>query len=156
MNRLQKVVARTIEPNRRKFFSLRRANRSLVLVRKVTADIVAEYPRLLELQEMLEYAQQQGSVEYIGRLQADMAGAVGRLQDLIGELESIGVELCDFGRGMVDFPGFVAGREIRFCWQFGEERIGHWHLAHEDTTCRRPVAELMGMRKSTAVSKTAV
>ena len=143
MNRLQKTVARAVGSCRRKFFSLRRANRSLVLVRKVTADIVAEYPRLLELQEMLELAQCRGSVEYLGRLQADLAGAVARLQDLIGELESVGVELCDFGRGMVDFPAFVAGREVRFCWQFGEERIGHWHRAHEDTASRRPISELM-------------
>ena len=128
----------------RRFFSLRRANRALVLVRRIVSDIVAEYPRLLELQEMLDVSQCHGSAEYISRIQADTTISVERLQRIIGELETLGVELCDFGRGMVDFPGFVAGREVRFCWQYGQDRITHWHYCHEGPAGRKPLVELIG------------
>jgi len=123
-------------------FSLRRANRALVLVRRIVTDVVGDYSRVLELQEILELEQQYGSRELLRTLQADVARAVGRTRRCLEELAAVGVELRDFGRGLVDFPARVAGREIFFCWQLDEERIMFWHDRHEGVSGRRPISEL--------------
>ena len=60
----------------RKLFSPSEADRALVLVQRITADIVAGYPELLELQEMLEEVQQHGPADESRRLQGLIAESV--------------------------------------------------------------------------------
>ena len=43
-----------------KYFSLEQADRSLVLLRRIVGEIVEEYGVLLELEEMIESAEQSG------------------------------------------------------------------------------------------------
>ena len=123
-------------------FSLRRANRALVFVRRIVADVVADYSQLLELQEILELEQRYGSVEHLTQVKAEMSAAVERLQGYLEELQLVGVELRDFARGLVDFPARVAGRDIYFCWQFGEDTVGHWHDRDDGMAGRKSVSEL--------------
>lgn len=125
----------------RKLFSPTEADRALVLVQRIAADIVAGYPELLELQEMLEEVQQHGPVDDVRRLQDLIAESVSHLQDYIVELDEVGVELRDFIRGVVDFPAERDGREIRLCWRFGEERVGYWHEIGRGLAERRPLEQ---------------
>ena len=111
----------------RKFFTVDEAQRALALVRRVVADIVAEYPHLLELQEMLEGLQQVGPITEIRQLQHQIAASVSKLQGYAAELDEIGVEIRDFTRGVVDFSAIQDGREVKLCWRFGEPQIRHWH-----------------------------
>ena len=126
----------------RKYFTVEEANRALVLVSRIVSDVVDEYARLLELQEMLEANQRHGPVALLGRLQSEMADSVDRLQEYLIELEEVGVDLRDFGRGLVDFPSRMGGREVCLCWQFGEPRVAFWHEPNEGLAGRRSVAEL--------------
>jgi hypothetical protein len=57
-------------------------------------------------------------------------------------MELIGVELRDFTRGIVDFPAWYEGREIRLCWMFGERAVSNWHEADSGFACRRSIAVL--------------
>ena len=46
----------------------------------------------------------------------------------ISELETLGVQLKDFDRGLVDFPSLRDGRVVLLCWQLGEgEEVEWWH-----------------------------
>ncbi len=145
MDREAKVpAAETTPESRPRVFSLRQANRALVLIRKIVADMVTEYARVLEFQEVLELEQHYGSGEGLGGLREDVSAAVGRIRGYVEELEAVGVELQDFATGTVDFPARAGGREVRFCWRLGEERILYFHGAGEGLTDRRPVAELTG------------
>lgn len=132
-----------VEPAQRRTFSLRQANRSLVLVRRIAADIAAEYARLLEHQEMLELAQRRAAPQELERIQGVMAGCVARLRGYIDELDAVGARLADVTTGGVDFPAVVAGRSICFCWQCGEPRVSHWHDRDDESHMRRPIAELI-------------
>ena len=127
----------------RKLFSAKEATRSLVLVRRIVADVIDEYPHLLELQEMLEDVQRYGPVERIQQLQASVGRSVGRLQDCICELDELGVELRDFTRGVVDFPAERDGREVRLCWQYGEESVRYWHEAGQGLADRKLIGEFL-------------
>ena len=45
----------------------------------------------------------------------------------ITEIETVGCLMKDFSNGLIDFPALQNGREVYFCWKFGEDRVSHWH-----------------------------
>ncbi len=123
-------------------FSLRQANRSLVLVRRIVTDIVDQYTKLLELQEILEMHQRDGDVGELALIKAASGEAVERLQGYLRELDEVGVKFRDFARGLVDFPACVGGQDVHYCWQLGEDSIQYWHAPGEGFAGRRHVCEL--------------
>jgi len=73
-----------------------------------------------------------------GHLAADMArareavqAATAKLQALVSELVSLGVQLKGIDEGLVDFPSERDGRVVLLCYRLGEETIAWWH---EETT----------------------
>ena len=111
----------------RKLFTLEEANRSLVLVRRIVEDVVFEYGRLLDLQETIEAAQQQQDHPQAESARTRVTHTVDRLHVCMEELDCLGVRLQDWSLGVVDFSCVAGGREVRLCWQYGDERILHWH-----------------------------
>lgn len=132
----------------RKLFSLWRAERALVLVRRIVTDAVAAYAHLLQTQGVLERMQRCGPVEQIQSLQGEMSVSVDRLQDYLEELELIGADLRDPARGEVDFPAVLGGRRVELCWRLGEQTIRHWHDPGQDLSRRRLISELVGAEPS--------
>ncbi|EQD29040.1 hypothetical protein B2A_14665 [mine drainage metagenome] len=61
---------------------------------------------------------------------------------LITELSTIGVELKDPARGLLDFPAIFEGREILLCWQAGETNLNYWHETDTGFSGRRDIHEL--------------
>ena len=131
-------------------FSITHANRALVLVRRITADIVARHRQLLELRA--------GAVEPEGHLrgaggqsdfpnneavQEQIDHCVAQLHRLNRELESIGCVLKDARMGLVDFPAVHEGRRIWLCWKLGEPEVAHWHEWNAGYSGRRPIGELL-------------
>lgn len=56
------------------------------------------------------------------------------------ELESLGVQLKDFGRGLVDFPSIRDGRVVLLCWQLGEgDEVEWWHEVEDGFAGRSPI-----------------
>jgi len=126
-------------------FTLRRANRAVVLVQRIVADVVGDYCRLMELQEILELEQQYGPVSHLQQVEKEMSEAASRLRGYLAELDAVGVVLRDFARGVVDFPACVAGRDVFYCWQLGEDRVQYWHGRDEALAGRKCVSELVGL-----------
>jgi hypothetical protein len=50
-----------------------------------------------------------------------------RIKDLIDEFQSREIEIKDLDRGLVDFPAFIAGKEVFLCWEKDEQDIEFWH-----------------------------
>ena len=142
MDRSAEMTSDDVYASRQRCFDLDQAGRALVLVRRIVADIVADYPRMIEMQEILELEQRYGSVEYIQQVQEEMAAVAERLRGYIEELDAIGVEVRDFARGLVDFPARIGGRDVCFCWQFGEKDIRYWHEPEGGKAGRRHISEL--------------
>ncbi len=111
----------------RRLFTIEKANASLVLVRRVVAEIVVEFRRLLDLQEMVETAEQLGNHLGASEAREQLRDTFGRLEDCRDELREIGVELKDWLRGIVHFPSLADGREVYLCWRHGEQRVAYWH-----------------------------
>ena len=63
-----------------------------------------------------------------------------QLTGFVGELESLGVQIKDFDRGLVDFPSLRDGRVVLLCWQMGEgDELEWWHDVDAGFAGRTPL-----------------
>lgn len=121
-------------------FTLSRANRALVLVRRVVTDIVSDYASLGDLRrERDECVDNPGNRERLEELDSLIDDLIARLDARNRELLSIGAVLKDWRSGLVDFPAIYQGRRVWLCWRLGEDGITHWHELHDGVSGRRPV-----------------
>lgn len=127
---------------RTRHFTVDEANRALVLVRRIVADIVAGYRRLMDLQETLE-AMRDRQKPACDDIRQELVRMVERLQDCLAELEEVGVELKDWAVGLVDFPCRWHGRVVCLSWQNGEPRVSFWHESGDGSATRMPLANLL-------------
>ena len=124
-----------------KIFSLEEANALLPTVHGITRRIQRAHNRVFSYQDEAKLAADaaekggggmQNGVEY--------ATLLVQLTSLVGELENLGVQLKDFGRGLVDFPSLRDGRVILLCWQLGEgDKIEWWHDVEAGFAGREPL-----------------
>jgi hypothetical protein len=122
------------------YFTVARANRTLVLVRKIVADIVARYTDLKELQHQRErLANVPGHAEQIETLDRRQEGCAADLNALNQELAGIGCVLKDWGTGLVDFPAQHGGRRVWLCWRLGEPAVSYWHDREEGVAGRKVI-----------------
>jgi len=108
-------------------FTLAEANRALVLVRRIVGDVIDEYASLLDLQEALEAAENDGDAERYEETRLGLIRSAGRLRTCLAEIDDVGAELKDWSLGVVDFPCVAGGRQVCLTWLFGRDRIEHWH-----------------------------
>ncbi len=123
----------------KRIFSRDEANRSLVLVKRIVADIVAKYCRLRELHETYQALEQQGNIFEAEETRQQYIRITDELADLREEVEDVGCELKDFELGLVDFPSIRDGRQVYLCWKLGEERITCWHETNAGYAGRKPI-----------------
>ena len=49
------------------------------------------------------------------------------LQEVAQEFSRREIQIKDVGRGLLDFPALIGGKEVFLCWEQDEEDIEHWH-----------------------------
>lgn len=129
----------------RKYFTVNEALRALPLVKRIARDMQATQNRRLSLHAQIEVDVLESPGNRRHSLnQRDLDQQTERLEDLVEELDQIGVQLKDPHRGLVDFPAFYLGREVLLCWQADEATITHWHEIDSGYAGRREIAELVG------------
>ena len=81
-----------------------------------------------------------------GHLASDVAqarlaveGAASKLQGLMTELDSLGVQLKGIEEGLVDFQSLRDGRIVYLCWRLGEDTIAYWHELDTGFAGRQPL-----------------
>lgn len=126
-----------------KYFTLEEANRSLVLIRPIVADILGK---------MREAEQIHGEVQH-ERSKSDASEAlllekIARAEKLLNEieyhmkeLERVGVFLKDLKLGIVDFPYLYENRVIYLCWKLDETEIRAWHEVNRGYNERKIIDE---------------
>jgi hypothetical protein len=134
----------------RRYFTLAEANRSLVLVRRVVADVVEHYARMYDLQEAIETAQGRGAYDRTEAAQRELVEAAKRLHSYAAELDRVGVDLKDWAAGIVDFPCLLDGREVCLSWRHGQTRIEQWHETGQDNSARHVTGEMFQDATATA------
>jgi hypothetical protein len=124
-----------------KLFTVEEANQTLPVVRPMLEKIRARHNEVSRLREPARAAAQ--SAEFGG---GGMAGGARYVESLyeIGkltlEIDALGVQLKDYGRGLIDFPAWRDGRVVLLCWQLGEgDEIEWWHDIEAGFAGRQPL-----------------
>ncbi|MFN2531953.1 MAG: DUF2203 domain-containing protein [Pyrinomonadaceae bacterium] len=68
------------------------------------------------------------------------AALLAQFTSEITALESLGVQIKDFQRGLVDFPSLRDGKVVLLCWQLGEgDELEWWHEVDAGFAGRTPL-----------------
>ena len=129
-----------------KLFTLEEAERTLPLVRRIVADLQAEYPAWREAVGRFEVITgalrpEDGETEELRQAQTEVAERAERISGYLKELEAIGCVLKGFDTGLVDFYSLRSDRPVYLCWMMGEEHITHWHELDTGFAGRQPIDE---------------
>jgi len=124
-----------------KLFTVQEANALLPNVRVILAKIQRAHRRLSQFREEAKKASE-AAEQGGGGIDSGVAYAAA-LTDLtvqLSELETLGVQLKDFERGLVDFPSLRDGRVVLLCWQLGEgDEVEWWHDVDAGFAGRTPL-----------------
>jgi hypothetical protein len=124
-----------------KVFSIEEANAMLPTVRGILARIQRAHGRLFSYQASAKQAAE--GADQGGGGMPDGPRYVSLLFELsarTGELETLGVQLKDYARGLIDFPSMRDGRVVLLCWQLGEgDQIEWWHDVEAGFAGRQPL-----------------
>ena len=120
-----------------RLFTVTEANALLPRLEQIFRRLDPKLARLRELRELIEDAESywgeglaaapvKDRDAYSEALQetADLERSV---QADIDEVRSVGAEMKDLHRGLVDFPARIGNEVAYLCWQRGEGRMGWWH-----------------------------
>ena len=124
-----------------KLFTLQEANALLPSVKVILARIQRAHRGLSqyrdEARKAAEAAEQGG-----GGIDDGVAYAriLTEMTSQMSELDTLGVQLKDFERGLIDFPSLRDGRVVLLCWQMGEgDELEWWHDVDAGFAGRTPL-----------------
>lgn len=127
-----------------KLFTLKEAERTLPLVRRIVEDLLAEYPRWRQAVSRYEILTggaraDWGETSDLIAARDAVTGHADRINGYLQELEKIGCVFKGFDAGLVDFYSLHEDRLIFLCWRLGEARITHWHELEAGFAGRQPI-----------------
>ena len=80
-------------------------------------------------------------VASVARKRVAQRAAVQQAQDAIQEIDSIGVQVKDLDKGLLDFPCQIGEQVVLLCWMLGETKIDFWHTVEAGFQGRQPLDE---------------
>jgi hypothetical protein len=118
----------------RRSFTPSEANRTLPLVRRIVADVLARGSEARRLVEKADGADAETARARLRVLDLEIRG-------LLEELERIGCSYKDWGfeTGLVDFPGEIDGRSVLLCWRSDEDSVRYYHAPEAGFAGRMPI-----------------
>ena len=123
-----------------KIFTLDEANALIPHVRKTLERIQKLYGRVGDLRDSARAAA--GASEFGGGMEGgtEYVKTLYEVGKLTTDLHSLGVQLKDYSRGLVDFPCMRDDRIVLLCWQIGEgDEIEWWHDVETGFAGRKPL-----------------
>jgi len=124
-----------------KLFTLEEANSLLPSVRSIVRSIQRAHRRLVSYESAAKEAAEGAKYGGGGMEEgARYAQLVIELSLCVGELESLGVQLKDYARGLIDFPSMREGRVVLLCWKADEgNQLEWWHDLEAGFAGRQPL-----------------
>lgn len=123
----------------RRYFTPEEANRTLPLVRRIVADILAVGAEVRALAANKPVDEE------------SVRARVLRLEQLVAELEQLGCYFKDwsFETGLVDFPARLDGEDVLLCWRSDEDAVAHYHGYSEGFAGRKALPMAARERRAT-------
>ena len=124
-----------------KLFTIEEANSLLPSVRPIVRSIQRSHRRVISFQTTAKHAAEGAESGGGGMVQGPKYARL--LVDLslgAGQLESLGVQLKDYSRGLIDFPSMRDGRVVLLCWKADEgDELEWWHDLEAGFGGRQPL-----------------
>jgi hypothetical protein len=124
-----------------KLFTIEEANDLLPLVRRILGRVRSTHSAISSLQQEAKLAA--AGAERGGGGMAEGARYIMLLNRLAArsqELDTLGVQIKDYARGLIDFPAMKEGRVVLLCWQWGEgDKVTWWHDIDAGFAGRQPL-----------------
>ena len=124
-----------------KLFTVEEANSLLPDVRPIVQKIQRAHRRLVARESAANQAA--GGAEHGGGGISNGQTYAKHLIDLslgASELEALGIQLKDYGHGLIDFPCMRDGRVVLLCWKADEgDNIEWWHDVEAGFAGRQPL-----------------
>ena len=124
-----------------KLFTIEEANSLLPSVRPIVKSIQRSHRRLTSFQTTANHAAAGAESGGGGMVQGPKYARL--LVDLslgAGQLESLGVQLKDYSKGLIDFPSMRDGRVVLLCWKADEgDELEWWHDLEAGFGGRQPL-----------------
>jgi hypothetical protein len=136
--------------DKRRYYSVEEANKTLPLVRAIMEDIVRQNRIVEDLQDRVASVKRDrrrpsrtsdSYSEELAQTQEELELREEELREYILELQKLGVEFKGFD-GLCDFYTLIDGREAYLCWRLGEPEILYWHDLESGFQGRQPIASL--------------
>ncbi len=80
-------------------------------------------------------------IAQVARRRAEREVAVQQVKDTLQEIDSIGVQVKDIEKGLLDFPCRLGEETVLLCWKMGESEIQYWHTMESGFSGRQPIDE---------------
>jgi hypothetical protein len=124
-----------------KLFTVEEANSLLPNVRPIVKKIQRAHHKLAVHQSAAKHAAE--GAEFGGGgipNGVQYAQLVIDLSIRAGQLETLGIQLKDYGHGLIDFPSMREGRVVLLCWKADEgDNIEWWHDVEDGFAGRQPL-----------------
>jgi hypothetical protein len=132
-----------------KVFTLEEAQAVLPVVEALLKRAMEARRSVMEIEQDLQLLSQRISLS--GGMRVDVPAVkrqrtahdlfAEQVQELVTEIDSIGVEVKDLDSGLLDFPCKLEDKVVLLCWKQGEDRITHWHTMEDGFRGRKPIDE---------------
>jgi len=124
-----------------KLFTIEEANSLLPSVKPIVKAIQRSHRRLVSLESIAKHAA--AGSEFGGGGMPDGMRYAQLLVDLslqTGQLDALGIQLKDYGQGLIDFPSMRDGRVVLLCWKADEgDQVEWWHDVEAGFGGRQPL-----------------
>lgn len=139
-----------------RLFTVDEANKTLPYLRRVVTDLVHDYHQWQDTLAQYELAaarrraaedggpDDHGQADVLERKAAALAKAI---ESYLAEINAVGAEVKGLPEGLIDFPGELDGRPVKWCWRLGEASVEHWHSTDAGFAGRQPIAGLATARQ---------
>lgn len=122
-----------------RYFTLAEAKETLLFIRPLMEDVQQIRQKILanqpEAWPAIEKSAGNGGNRALSKIVQDFE----KLEELIHRIQATDVLIKDINLGLLDFPALRNGREVYFCWQYGEEDIAFWHEVEAGFAGRQPI-----------------
>ena len=122
-------------------FTLQEARGLIPMLRRLLSRMTRARDHLLDLRIEIDLARE--NAQYGG---GSLAGPVYlkhmlEFTEAIQEIQTLGVQVKDFGKGLIDFPYEHEGRIVLLCWKPDEDEINWWHETDAGFGGRQPLTD---------------
>lgn len=124
----------------------------LFTVAEANALLPQVQPVLLRLQKLHAFLQaQRGAARQASQAAHDAGGggiasgghyvaALLEFSERSSQINELGIQIKDYGRGLIDFPALREDRIVLLCWQLGEgDTLAWWHDLEAGFAGRQPL-----------------